>query len=96
MHNEEYHNMSSSPNMTMIKSRKMKWAGYITLMEEIRNVYKIWSENLILGRHRYRLGDNIKMDIKKTGWEDKHWIRAAQERDQWQIPVNEVQNTCVP
>jgi hypothetical protein len=27
-----------------------------------------------IGRHRGRLEDNIKMNLKETGWEGMHWI----------------------
>jgi hypothetical protein len=33
LHNEELHNLYSSPNITrMIKSRKMRWAGHVARM----------------------------------------------------------------
>jgi hypothetical protein len=33
LHNEEFHNLYSSPNIiTMIKSRRMRWAGHIEQM----------------------------------------------------------------
>jgi hypothetical protein len=42
LHNEGLHNMYSSPNIiTMIKSRRMRWAGHVARMEETRNVYRI-------------------------------------------------------
>jgi hypothetical protein len=32
-----------TPNIIrMIKSRRMRWAGYVALMGEKRNVYRIW------------------------------------------------------
>jgi hypothetical protein len=34
-----------------------------------------------LGRPRQRWGDNIKMDLKETGWEGIHWIHLAQNKD---------------
>jgi hypothetical protein len=30
----------------IIKARRMRWAGYVALMEEMRNEYKILVENL--------------------------------------------------
>jgi hypothetical protein len=42
LHNEELCNLFTSPNIIMmIKSRRMKWAGYVACMEEMRNAYKI-------------------------------------------------------
>jgi hypothetical protein len=33
LHNEKLHNLSSSPNITIIiKSRRMQWAGHVTSM----------------------------------------------------------------
>jgi hypothetical protein len=42
LHNEELHNLYSSPNIiTMIKSRRMRWAGFVARMGEIGNAYRI-------------------------------------------------------
>jgi hypothetical protein len=35
-----------------------------------------------LGRPRRRWGDNIKMDLRGTGWDGMDWIDVAQNRDQ--------------
>jgi hypothetical protein len=41
-HNEELHNLYSSPNIIrMIKSRRMKWAGHVTRIGAKRNTYRI-------------------------------------------------------
>jgi hypothetical protein len=40
--------------------------------------------------------DNIKMDIRETGWDDVDWIDMAKDRDQWQALVNTVLNIRVP
>jgi hypothetical protein len=40
LHNEELHNLYSSPSIIrIIKSRRMWWAGHVTRMGEKRNVY---------------------------------------------------------
>jgi hypothetical protein len=40
LHNEELHNLYSSPNR-MIKSRRMRWAGQVARMGETRNACRI-------------------------------------------------------
>jgi hypothetical protein len=40
LYNEELHNLYSSPNITVIKS-KMRWAGHVECMGKIRNAYNI-------------------------------------------------------
>jgi hypothetical protein len=42
LHNEELHNLYSSPNIIrLIKSRRMRWAGHVARMGETRNAYRI-------------------------------------------------------
>jgi hypothetical protein len=42
LHNEELHNLYSSPSIIrIIKSRRMRWAGYVARMGEKRNVYRL-------------------------------------------------------
>jgi hypothetical protein len=40
--------------------------------------------------------DNIKMDVRETGWSRMDWIDLAQDRDQWRTPVVTVMNLRVP
>jgi hypothetical protein len=49
-----------------------------------------------LGRPRRSWVDNIKMDLRETGWGFRDWIDLAQDRDQWRALVNTVMNRCVP
>jgi hypothetical protein len=42
------------------------------------------------------VGDNIKMDIRVTGWSGMDWIELAQDRDQWRALVTTVMNLRVP
>jgi hypothetical protein len=43
LHNEELHNLYSSPNINrMIKSRRMRWAGHVARIGEERNAYRIF------------------------------------------------------
>jgi hypothetical protein len=68
LHNEELHNLYSSPSIIrMITSRRMIWAGHVARMWERRNAYRILvgkpEGKRPLGRPRHRWMDNIKMDL---------------------------------
>jgi hypothetical protein len=83
LHNEELHNLYSSPNVIrMIKSR-MKWVGQVPHMGEVINVYKILvlepEGKRSLGRHRHRWEDNIKMDLREIGLKGVDWIHLDQD-----------------
>jgi hypothetical protein len=52
--------------------------------------------NRPLGRPRRRWEDNIKTDLRHTGWNATDWIHLAQDRDQWRTLVNMVMNLRVP
>jgi hypothetical protein len=49
-----------------------------------------------LARPRCRWVDNIKMDLRKIGWDGVDWIDMAQDRDQWRALVIMVFNLRVP
>jgi hypothetical protein len=73
LHNEELHNLYSSPNIIIIiKSRRMRWTGHVARIGEKKNAYTILvgkSEvKRQLGRPRRRWVDNIKMDLREMGW----------------------------
>jgi hypothetical protein len=40
--------------------------------------------------------DNIKIDLRKIGWDGIDWIDLVQDRDQWRALVNTVMNLRVP
>jgi hypothetical protein len=101
LHNEELHNLYSSPNIIrMIKSRRMRWAGHVARMGVTRNAYRILVRKAEvkrpLRRPRCRWVDNIKMDLREIGWDGIHCIELAQDRSQWRALVNTVMNLWVP
>jgi hypothetical protein len=49
-----------------------------------------------LGRPRRRWVDNIKMDLRETGWDGVDWIDTAQDREHWRVLVNTILNLRVP
>jgi hypothetical protein len=43
LHNDELHSLYFSPNIvTVIKSRRLRWAGHVACMGEGRGVYRFW------------------------------------------------------
>ena len=55
----------------MIKSIRLKWAGYIARIEEHISAFKILTGKptgmILLGRPRCRWEDNIRMNLKEIG-----------------------------
>jgi hypothetical protein len=75
-------------------------AGHAARMGEKRNAYRILvgkpEGKRPLGRTRRMWMDNIKMDLRETGWDGMDWIDLAQDREQWRALVNTVMNLWVP
>jgi hypothetical protein len=86
----------SSPGIVrMIRARRMRWAGHIVRMGEVRGAYiLVWRPEgrRPLVRPRRRWEDNIKMDLRQTRFGDVDWIHLAQHRDRWRALVNTVMN----
>jgi hypothetical protein len=85
LHNEEFHNLYSSPSIIrIIKSRRMRWAGHVARMGERRNVSRLLvgkpEGKRPHGRPRRRWIDNIKMDLLEIGLSVVDWIGLAQDR----------------
>jgi hypothetical protein len=101
LHNEELHGLYSSPSIVrVIKARRMRLAGHVAHMVEVRGAYNIlvWRAEgrRPLGRPRRRWEDNIKMDRREIGFGDVDWIHLAQDGDRWRALVNTVMNLRVP
>ena len=56
----------------MIKSRRMRWAGHVARIEEMRDVHRVLmgkpERKRPFGRPRPRWEDNIKIDLQEVGW----------------------------
>jgi hypothetical protein len=72
LHNEELHNLYSSPSIiSMIKPRRMRWAGQVARMGRRGMHIEYWWESQkerALEIPRRRWVDNIKMDLREIRW----------------------------
>jgi len=100
LHNEELNAPYSSPNIWVIKLRRMRYVGHVAHMGERRGIYRILvgkpGGKRPLGSPRHRWEDNIKMDFQEVGCGGMDWIELAQDRYRWWARVNAVLNLQVP
>ncbi|KAJ4441477.1 hypothetical protein ANN_11332 [Periplaneta americana] len=65
-------------------------------MGESRNAYRVLvgrpEGKRSLGKPRRRREDNIKMDLRKVGYDDRDWIDLVQDRDLWRAYVRAAMN----
>ncbi|KAJ4427740.1 hypothetical protein ANN_25393 [Periplaneta americana] len=63
------------------KTKRLRWAGHVAHMGESRNAYGVLvgrpEGKRPLGRPRRRWEDNIKMDLREVGYDDRDWINLA-------------------
>jgi hypothetical protein len=100
LHNEELHDLYSSPSIIrIIKARRMRWSGHVARMGEKTNACRLLvgkpEGRRPLGRSRRRRLDNIRMGLVEVGWGDVDWSGLAQDRDRWRALVNSVLNLRV-
>jgi hypothetical protein len=74
-----------SPNIVRaMKSRRLRWAGHIAIMEESKSALKILTDdsagNKPLGSPWRRWADNIRVDLKEIGINTRNWVDSAQDR----------------
>jgi hypothetical protein len=60
-HNEELHDLYSSPTIVHVMKSKMRWAGHVARLGEDRGVYRV-----LVGRPRRRWEDNIRMNLQEV------------------------------
>jgi hypothetical protein len=83
----------------MIMSKRMRRARHVARMGET-TAYRVLvgtpEGKRPLGRPRRRRSDNIKINLRETGWDGIDWLDLAQDRDQWRPLLNTVMNFRVP
>jgi hypothetical protein len=82
LHNEELHNLYSYPDIIrQLKSRRMRWAGHVTIMVEERKVYKVLVEKPEGKSPPEDQGVGGKMGsewiLGRLAWGGVDWIRLA-------------------
>jgi hypothetical protein len=69
-------------------------------MGEMRNAYKVLvgkpEGKRLLGEHKCRWEDNIKIDVMEIGRENEDMIHQALDRVRWRAVVYTVLNLWVP
>jgi hypothetical protein len=100
LHNEELRNLNLSLNIILVvKSKTMRGARHVASMGE-RNTYNIVvgkpEGKRPLGRPSRRCDDNIRMDLRETGWEVLDWMNLTYVRVHWRVIINAVMNLRVP
>jgi hypothetical protein len=84
LHNEGLHDLYSSPNIRMIKSRRTIWAGHLLRPGEMRNAYKILvgkpEGNKVFRRSKLDGRTILKWVLRKYGvraWIGLIWLRIG-------------------
>ncbi|KAJ4439285.1 hypothetical protein ANN_07406 [Periplaneta americana] len=80
VHSEEY--LLIRTVTPVVAGIRLRWAGHVARMGESRNAYRV-----LVGRPEEKdlwgggWEDNIKMDLREVGYDDRDWINLAQDRD---------------
>jgi len=84
----------------VIKSRTLRWAGYIARMEEGRSAFKMLTGKPTgmrpSGRPRCRCENNIRVVHEEIGINMGNWVDSTQDRNYWRALVNAALNLRIP
>ena len=93
-------NFSLHNEISVIKSKRLRWRGHVPRIEEGRRIFKILTVKTTgkrpLGRSRRGWEDNIKMVFKVIGVNMSNWVDSAQNRDYLRALINAALNLRVP
>jgi hypothetical protein len=81
----ELNDLYASPIIIrVIKSRRMRWVGYVARMEKRRGAYRVFVTKTEgkrpFGRPRRKWEDNVKIGLQELGCGGMDWIELAQDR----------------
>ena len=93
--------MYRSPHIVrVIKSRRLRWAGHISRIEEIWSAIKILTgkptETRPLEGSRRRWDDNIRANLRELDISTRNLIDSTKHRDYRRALVDEALNLRVP
>jgi hypothetical protein len=92
LHNEELHNLyTSSHIIRVIKSMRVRWAGHVARVGEMRIAYNTFLENVgrrPLGKPWRKWEDNTTMDIREIELGSVNLIHLAKDNDQKRARLN--------
>ena len=80
LHNEELNDLYSPNIVRVIKSRRMRWVGYVARMEEGRGVYRVLVGKL---KERDHLGDPGVIEGILLRWIFRKWDVAVWSGSNW-------------
>jgi hypothetical protein len=74
LRNEGVHYLNSSPNVLVIKSRRLRWIRHVARAREKRKSYRISvgkpEGKMAVDRGRLRWMDTIKIGLKEIEWKN--------------------------
>jgi hypothetical protein len=95
LYDDDLQNLYTFPHtVRVIKSRRMRWAGHVASMGEMRSAYKLLvgkpEGKRPHGKQRNIWEDKITMYLREIGWKNVDWIHLTQDRGMWWTLVNTV------
>ena len=98
LHCEDLYDLYS-PNIIRVNKSRLRWAGRVARIGELRCAYRIFvgrrEGRRSLGRPRHRWEDSIKMDLEEVGGSMGR-IDLAQDRDRCWAVMNAVMKFLGP
>jgi histone acetyltransferase (RNA polymerase elongator complex component) len=101
LHNEGLYDQYSSQHIIRVmKVRRMRWVGRVVRVGRQEGCMQSFMGTADgkrpLGRTRFRLDNNIKMDLQEVGWAGMDWIDLAEEKGRCQAFENVLMNLRFP